>query len=323
MGCDIHPHVEIRRDGRWERLDWRKRHETGEYYDPERRRDPKVDYDKLFEDPLYINRNYCLFSILADVRNGYGFAGCDTGDKFVPVAEPRDLPADVTAETLSEYVYYVMDGTDDEVETRQEETGENLCSRERAEDWVRRDCSASVSEKPYRSQIDPSRAAVTGPDYHSASWVSVADLLAYDWNRTVKRRGWVDPWNFELYRTRGKPSNWSGGISGGSIEHVTNAWMARAIDSGEIQWVGDPPGEDDWDGRPYSTSLQRGMSGWDLKPGTVGGSIRDDLRPRHYTNIEWTVTYRECVEKFLTATLPALQSLGSPEDVRLVFWFDN
>lgn len=43
-------------------------------------------------------RNYNLFAMLAGVRNGTGFAGCDTGDGFVPLAEPRGLPTDTSIE---------------------------------------------------------------------------------------------------------------------------------------------------------------------------------------------------------------------------------
>ena len=35
------------------------------------------------------DRNYDLFAILADVRNGEGCAGVRTGDGFVPISEPR------------------------------------------------------------------------------------------------------------------------------------------------------------------------------------------------------------------------------------------
>ena len=42
-----------------------------------------------------------------------------------------------------------------------------------------------------------------------------------------------------------------------------------------------------------------------------------------YTQIEWGVSYRDCVGSFLTETIPALQKLGAPDDVRIVFWFDN
>jgi len=46
----------------------------------------------------YGDRNYNAFAILADVRNGYGFAGCDTGDGFVPISTPKGFPDDMCEE---------------------------------------------------------------------------------------------------------------------------------------------------------------------------------------------------------------------------------
>lgn len=53
------------------------------------------------------NRHYRLFGWIADVRNGYGFAGCDTGDAIKPIAEPRGLPKDLITypEPAHEYSY--------------------------------------------------------------------------------------------------------------------------------------------------------------------------------------------------------------------------
>jgi hypothetical protein len=39
-------------------------------------------------------RHYQLFAVLADVRNGYGFAGIKTGEAVEPIAAPRGLPKD-------------------------------------------------------------------------------------------------------------------------------------------------------------------------------------------------------------------------------------
>lgn len=46
------------------------------------------------EHSVPLNRHYFLFGILADVRNGSGFAGVDTGDPVKPIATPRGLPQD-------------------------------------------------------------------------------------------------------------------------------------------------------------------------------------------------------------------------------------
>lgn len=47
-------------------------------------------------DFLPLGRNYDAFSILADVRNGYGFAGIPTGAGFKPIAEPKGIPDDAS-----------------------------------------------------------------------------------------------------------------------------------------------------------------------------------------------------------------------------------
>lgn len=53
------------------------------------------------------NRHYHLFSWLADVRNGYGFAGVPTGNAIKPLAMPRGLPDDCIfwAEPTTRYEY--------------------------------------------------------------------------------------------------------------------------------------------------------------------------------------------------------------------------
>lgn len=48
--------------------------------------------------------------MLANVRNGVGFAGCDTGDGFTPISEPRGLPEDVTAEVKEASDRWGVDG---------------------------------------------------------------------------------------------------------------------------------------------------------------------------------------------------------------------
>lgn len=45
------------------------------------------------------SRHYLLFAWLADVRNGYGFAGVPTHDPIVPIAKPRGLPEDFLLDT--------------------------------------------------------------------------------------------------------------------------------------------------------------------------------------------------------------------------------
>lgn len=75
MGCDIHMYAEIKGfDGKWEKVgnvfqsSWDDGSKTDEPYD---------------------DRNYCLFAILAGVRNG-------NGREVTPIAEPKGLPDDMS-----------------------------------------------------------------------------------------------------------------------------------------------------------------------------------------------------------------------------------
>lgn len=78
MGCDIHSLIQVK--------------EYGE--------GPWVTVEKRVNgDP----RDYDMFAILANVRNGYGFAGLTTGQGFIPIAQPKGFPQD-TAVTDGEHI---------------------------------------------------------------------------------------------------------------------------------------------------------------------------------------------------------------------------
>jgi len=88
MGTDIHLAVEVKRSGAW----GPSKMVANKYadYDDDPPMVPECPYD---------SRNYDVFAILANVRNGRGFAGCDTGDGFVPIAMPRGFPSDMHEDT--------------------------------------------------------------------------------------------------------------------------------------------------------------------------------------------------------------------------------
>lgn len=67
MGCDIHSVVQVFKDGEWRTVEHR----------------PGKD-----------NRDYDTFAVYADVRNGYGFAGVETGEGWKFISKPRGLPVD-------------------------------------------------------------------------------------------------------------------------------------------------------------------------------------------------------------------------------------
>lgn len=212
MGCDIHIFAEVKTEGKWTKVGnifkgWRE--------------------GELIDEP-YCGRNYDLFAILADVRNGRGFAGVVTGSGFNPICEPKGIPDDVSPEI-----------------------------KEDSDRW--------------------------NGDGHSHSWLTIQELLNYDWNQLTVKSGVVSEVEYKEYKKSGSPSAWCGSVSGGSVMNVDNDVMDKVISS--------------------------------KKPLYPGKSI--------YTRVEWGSTYRERVSNFLDETMPALQKLGNPENVRIVFWFDN
>jgi hypothetical protein len=49
------------------------------------------------------DRNYDAFAIMANVRNGRGFAGAKTGEEMPPISEPRGFPIDASSVITAAY----------------------------------------------------------------------------------------------------------------------------------------------------------------------------------------------------------------------------
>lgn len=215
MGCDIHLFVERKVDGKWISADkWTPY--------PYREEGDVKQFWVAYDDRFYRDRNYDLFGMLANVRNGVW------GDGFNPIAAPKGLPCDVSPEVKREY-----------------------------SDW--------------------------GEDGHSHSWLTLAELKAYDWEgqKTI-HRGWVDAEQFQVFEAAGKPKSYSASVSGMSVRHISNDLMREVIQAG---------------------ISQRSL----------------------YTQVEWEESYYESAKKFVDNVIPKLDALsyGKPENVRIVFWFDN
>lgn len=121
MGTDIHVFVERRLDsnGKWEYVpapaDGRTpgQHDEGDAH-PYRYapwEDQKVvngyymdhDESQIYMRGWFNDRNYELFARLADVRNGTGFGGCETGKPVTPIATPKGWPLDLSDEMYEEF----------------------------------------------------------------------------------------------------------------------------------------------------------------------------------------------------------------------------
>ena len=105
MDCDIHSFVEKKiSKGRWSKITGFKSddyYEKSEYFSSDR---------FLKGDSPLSARNYQQFAILANVRNGRGFAGLDTGDRVEPIAMPKGMPDDVSDDVLNASNEWGCDG---------------------------------------------------------------------------------------------------------------------------------------------------------------------------------------------------------------------
>lgn len=248
MGTDIHFFVERKVEGFWLSCDeW-----TDEGY---------WHVSKYF----YENRNYDLFAILANVRNGFGFAGVDTGEGFFPISEPRGLPTDLSEE-LQRQVDNCLD--------------------------------------------------------HTPSWLTVAELLAYDWTQETTKSGILSLQEYLRWRAfyshdREWPRSWCGGISGPDIV----VHKAKEIEAALV-------GLNVW-----NVANRRGITAAEIatRLGVPSNEVLEDreaggawnYRQNHHVRAEWKASYARCAQDFLSETMPRLWRLGRPEDVRCVFYFDS
>lgn len=133
MGCDIHIYVERKRDGKWEAVsgedpmqNWfKKQYEQAvtpsmiKYY-----RECYEEHMKpCYENWIYDGRNYRLFSLLANVRNGIKkrWMGIENVGHFVkPISVPKGLPDDASEVVKEGYSVYSYDGRSKSFLTLQE-----------------------------------------------------------------------------------------------------------------------------------------------------------------------------------------------------------
>lgn len=66
--------------------------------------DGKVNWHTVCE--IEDDRNYYVFAALADVRNGYGFAGVYRHEPVIPISEPRGLPEDFKVDGEADHYPY-------------------------------------------------------------------------------------------------------------------------------------------------------------------------------------------------------------------------
>ena len=273
MGCDIHSFCEIFNEttGKWEK--------TGKifpnpWYDKDKPN--KIDEDGYEWNAEFIhhpirNRNYDLFAMLADVRNGRGFAGIKTGEGFNIISPPKGIPVDASKEVMLEYALRI-------VEEENEEDEAKTASRSYASKWAREGTSKII-------ELDGVEY-VSDPDAHSESYLTVKELDAFAWNQVTLHRGIVSFKEYKELKEKGEtqPESWCGSISGPGIKIITEKQADFLIKNG------------------------------------IPEEGKNDIL---HVDMNWASPYSDSAHSFINKTLPLLRSLGKPENVRLVFWFDN
>ena len=157
MGTDVHGVMQLRQNNKWKTVE-----------------------------VLDMRRNYVLFAVLANVRNGYGFAGVKTGEPLPHIDEARGIPEDLHDYINIKYEdsIYLTDGY-----------------KERH--WNEFESSFWLG-------------------YHDHSWLSLTELLAYDWDYMGDFQGLVSP-EIDKKTPKGhQPEMYCGGTSDKS--YVLRKW---------------------------------------------------------------------------------------------------
>lgn len=93
MGCDIHIIAEVKENGVW------KKNSEKIFPNSHFKKDSEHEWEvEQFHSDPDDWRHYDWFAILANVRNGYGFAGVVTGEGFNVISQPRGIPNDCCEE---------------------------------------------------------------------------------------------------------------------------------------------------------------------------------------------------------------------------------
>ncbi len=132
--------------------------------------------------------------------------------------------------------------------------------------------------------------------YHSHSWLTLSEIQSFDWTKTATLSGVVNGPEYlhwiSYNKTVGKgPDYYCQGAGGPNIQHITEQEMESIINSAMKQ--------------------------------SEGVRSCADKYKSHYCRVSWNVPYWEFASHFIGTLVPQLWVLGSPEDVRIVFCFDN
>ena len=105
MGCDIHIAIQRKETDGWREITYQD-----EPYDFQKEKGVTIRPGIPVAPAGFHDRNYDLFGILADVRNGSGFAGVTTGEGWPSIAPGRGWPEGFNEESGGACPNYPEDG---------------------------------------------------------------------------------------------------------------------------------------------------------------------------------------------------------------------
>jgi len=207
MGTDIHILVEVDNgDGLWEAVEPPFYHEDwGGFYSFHPRYwkldDNDPEKERLMNIPDPTTRDYNVFAFLANVRNGYGFAGVPRHKPIEPQFPDRGLPPGTT---------YPADPEDPEWTVPYNEGEEEY-------------------ETPYGIWLG----------YHSLTWATLEELREAPWDMGYESTGVISASEYDSFIASGRkpPRNgWSGGVSGKGIRTFSEEEFLELRKEGEINY---------------------------------------------------------------------------------------
>jgi hypothetical protein len=195
MGCDIHIAIQVQDRDAWRHVAWRSAP-----YSFRTSIDGYPIAPKVFD-----ARNYSLFGILADVRNGVGFGGITTGDAWPAIAPGRGYPDGFDESDVPGDPY------DGPVITADEEPARSVARR-------------LLGTAEPRSMGE-----------HSQTWIALSELEEYAWDAIKRRRtGVVTTESFDQLREGYGPEAYSSDVSGGGVVIYTPSEYRAALSTGRL-----------------------------------------------------------------------------------------
>ena len=178
IGTDIHIAAEFYKDGSWH----------------------------LANIVLTQDRNYRAFAVLANVRNGVGFAGFSTGEALIPISEPRGLPDDMSPELRTKLEMKIKDDEDAE----QFWLGNQSFSWVTLKELLEYDLDAPVTVRGYVSREAAQRYRETGEipgSFAASTWTHHEGFEQIEWQVPIRESAWLIPRLIEEIRGLGDPEN--------------------------------------------------------------------------------------------------------------------